>query len=64
MDLHMDKELIEDKLHQIIDQFHERKITSTKFYSILLSKIHPFYDGNGRTCKILFANDYIIRQNI
>ena len=64
MDLHMDKELIEDKLHQIIDQFNERKITSTKFYSILLSKIHPFYDGNGRTCQILFANDYIIRQNI
>ena len=52
--LYMDKELIEDKL----------KITSTKFYSILLNKIHPFYDGNGRTCKILFANDDVIRQNI
>ena len=59
-----DKELIEDKLYQIIDQFNERKITSTKFYSILLNKIHPFYDGNGRTCKILFANDDILRQNI
>ena len=45
----------------------EKKFTetnSTKFYSILLNKIHPFYDGNGRTCKILFANDGIIRQNI
>ena len=62
--IHMDKELIEDKLYQIIDQFNERKITSTKFYSILLNKIHPFYDGNGKTCKILFANDDIIRQNI
>ena len=31
----MDKELIEDKPYQIIDQFNERKITSTKFYSIL-----------------------------
>ena len=62
--MYMDKELIEDKFYQITDQFNERKITSTKFYSILLNKIHPFYDGNGRTCEILFANDDIIRQNI
>ena len=61
---YMDKELIGDKLYQIIDQFNERKIMSTKFYSILLNKIHPFYDGNGRMCKILFANDDVIRQNI
>ena len=53
-----------DKLYQIIDQFNERKITPTKFYLILLNKIHPFYDRNGRTCKILFANDDIIRQKI
>ena len=62
--MYMNKELIEDKLYQMIDQFSERKTTSTKFYSILLNKIHPFYDENGRTCKILFANDDIIRQNI
>ena len=31
----MDKELIEDKFYQITDQFNERKITTTKFYSIL-----------------------------
>ena len=62
--MYMNKELIDDKLYQIIDQFNERKITSTKFYLILLNKIHPFYDGNGRTCKILFTNDDIIRQNI
>ena len=36
---------------------------STKFYSILLNKILPFYDGNGRTFKMLFTNDEIIRQN-
>ena len=60
----MNKQLTEDKLYQIIDQFSERKITSTKFYSILLNKIRPFYDGNGRTCKTLFAIDDIIRQNI
>ena len=62
--MYMDKEFIEDTFYQIIDQFNERKITSTKFYSILLNKMHPFYDGNSRTCKILFANDDIIRQNI
>ena len=30
--MYMDTELIEDKLYQILDQFNERKITSTKFY--------------------------------
>ena len=63
-EMYMDKQLIEYKLHQIIDQYNERKITFTKFYSILLNKIHPFYDGNAKTYKILFANDDIIRQNI
>ena len=53
----MDKELIEDKLYQVTDQFNERKITFTKFYSILLNKIHLLYDRNCRTCKMLFAND-------
>ena len=62
--MYMDKELIQDKLYEIIDQFSKRKITSTRIYSIFLNKIHPFYDGNGRTCKIQFANDDIIRQNI
>ena len=32
---YIDKELIEDKLHQITDQFNEKKITSINFYSIL-----------------------------
>ena len=53
----MDKDLIEDKLCQIIDQFNERKIMFLKFYSILLNKIRPFFEGNGRHRKILFAND-------
>ena len=61
---YMDKQLTEDKPYQIIDQFNEIKFTSAKFYSILLNKIHPFYDGNARRCSILFANDDIIRQNI
>ena len=58
--MYMDKELIEYKLYQIIDQFNERKITSTNFYSILLNKIHPSFDGNGRMCRILFADNDII----
>ena len=62
--MHMNTELIEDKLYQIIDQFNERKTTSTKFYSILLNKIHSFYDGNGRTCQILFVNDDVTIQYI
>ena len=35
--MYMDKELLEDKLYQITDQFNERKITYKKFYSILLN---------------------------
>ena len=44
-------------------RFDKVKLYQTKFFSILLNKIHWFYDRNGRTCKILFANDGIIRQN-
>ena len=44
-------------------RFDKVKPYQTKFFSILLNKIHWFYDRNGRTCKILFANDGIIRQN-
>ena len=53
--MYMDKKLIEHKLYQIVDQFNKRNITSTKFYLILLNKIDPFYDGNVKKCKILFA---------
>ena len=55
---------MEDRLYQVIDQFNERKITSTQLYLILLNKIRQFYDENCRTCKILFVNDDTIRQNI
>ena len=50
----MDKDLIEDKLYKIIDKFNQRKTTPVKFYSILLNKMNPFEDRNGRTCKMLF----------
>ena len=36
--IYMDKELIKDKIYQIIDQFNERKIISTKFFLINLTK--------------------------
>ena len=43
-----------------------KNIISTKFYSILLNNIYSFYDGSGKTCKVLLItyNDVIIRQNI
>ena len=56
-EIYMDKNLKEDKLYQIIYQVNERKIRPIKFYSILPNKIHLFHDGDGRTSKILFAND-------
>ena len=62
--MYIDKDLIEDKLYQIIHQFKERKITPITFYLILLNKVHPFYDGNGRKCKIHFANDNNINKLI
>ena len=57
--IYMDKELIKDKIYQIIDQFNERKTISTKFFFNTLNKVNPYYDGNGRKCKIQFANEDI-----
>ena len=44
----MNKDLKEDKLYPSKAQ--------TKFYSILLYKMHPSYDRNGRLYKILLDN--------
>ena len=38
----------------------KNKIAHAKYYSMSLNKINLFYDGNGRTCKVVFANDYKI----
>ena len=46
--IYTDKQLIEDKPSQTTDQFSEKEITPKKFNSILLNKIHPFYDKNDR----------------
>ena len=45
---HMNKDLKEDKLYP--------SKAPTKSYSILLDKIHPSYDRNGRLYKILLDN--------
>lgn len=49
---------IETELYILIDQFNERHISAKRFCKKFLDEIHPFADGNGRTCKILFANKY------
>ena len=36
----MDKDLIENKLHHLIDQFNERKVNHRDFYFVLLSTIY------------------------
>ena len=51
--MYLDKDLKEHKQHQLIHQFSERKINYRDFYIALFDNLHPFYDGNGRTCKIL-----------
>ena len=37
--MHMDKELIEDKLYQIIYHFNERKTTSTNFMMEMVERV-------------------------
>ena len=49
---------IEAELNRLVDRFNERRITPRRFCNYFLDHIHPFADGNGRTCKILF-NDKI-----
>ena len=53
---YMDFTKIESELYKLADQFNERKITPRTFCDIFLGKIHPFADGNGRTCKLLFED--------
>ena len=53
---YMDYTRIESELYRLVDQFNERKITPRTFCDMFLDKIHPFANGNGRTCKILFKD--------
>ena len=49
---------IEFELYKLVDLFNDRYITNRQFYERFLNEIHPFRDGNGRTCKILFENKF------
>ena len=51
---YMDVSRIEAELYSLVDKFNDRRITSRTFCDTFLDKIHPFADGNGRTCKTLF----------
>ena len=55
---YMDFKQIESELYLLVDQFNERQISTKYFCSKFLNEIHPFLDGNGRTCKILFEEKY------
>ena len=50
----MDVSRIEAELYSLVDKFSGRSITPRVSCDTFLDKIHPFADGNGRTCKILF----------
>lgn len=50
--IYVDKDLLKDKLYQLIDQFNKTKIKHRDFYFPLLGSIQPFYDGG--TYKVLF----------
>ena len=53
--MYRDKDLIEDKLYELIDQFNKRNnFYHRNLYFALLNNMHPFYDGNESTFKVLF----------
>ena len=53
---YMDFTKIEFELYRLVDAFNDRYITNREFYHTSLNEIHPFLDGNGRTCKLLFEH--------
>ena len=55
---YLDFSKIEFELYKLVDLFNDRYITHRDFYQTFLNEIHPFLDGNGRTCKILFENRF------
>ena len=56
--MYMDTDLIKDKLYQLTNQFNKRKIRYRYFYFVLLDNTHPFCEGNGEACKILFVSNF------
>ena len=60
--MNMDEWLIEYKVYEIIDPFNERKITTSKFYSIPLKKIHPgrsFLSATNLNLKYFFTGGIV-----
>ena len=57
---YMDFNQVESELYLLVDRFNERQISTKCFCDKFLGEIHPFLDGNGRTCKILFEKKYTL----
>ena len=55
---YLDFTKVEFELYKLVDLFNDRYIKNRQFYQTFLNEIHPFLDGNGRTCKILFENKF------
>ena len=47
----MDWHNVEFVLYTVVDNFNDHLITKKDFCVKILNDIHPFKDGNGRTCK-------------
>ena len=54
--IYMDESLVETVLYCLVDQFNDRLISHKDFCRTFLDQIHPFRNGNSRTCKILFVD--------
>ena len=50
--MYWDKDLMEDKLYQLIYQFNESETINRDLHFALLDNMYPSYDGNGKTCII------------
>ena len=55
---YLDFSNIEFELYKLVHLSNDRYITHRDFCQTFLNEIHPFLDGNGRTCKILFENRF------
>ena len=56
--MYMDKDLIEDIVYESTNSM-KKKINPSDLYYALFGNMYPFYDGNGRNCKIPFVNNFI-----
>ena len=56
--MYTDKDLIEYILYHFIDPGNKININWRDFYFESLDNIHPFYDGNERTCNITYVGNF------